>query len=443
MSGASNLVPGDTNGCEDVFVHDRLTGQTTRVSVASDGTQGDYVSGSPSISADGRYVAFVSWASNLVPGDTNGHEDVFVHDRLTGETTRVSVASDGTQADGPSDAPSISADGRYVAFLSQASNLVPGDTNGDWDAFVHDRLTGETARVSVASDGTQANTWVEEPIISADGRYVAFASNASNLVPGDTNDEWDVFVHDRDTGQTTRVSVASDGSDASDDSSSPSISADGRYVAFKSHARNLLPGYTSGDGDVFVRDRVAGRTTRVSVASDGTRANGSSFGPSISADGRYVAFKSYASNLVPADTNGVADVFVHDRLTGQTTRVSVASDGTEANGRSDSLKVSMSADGRYVAFVSQASNLVPGDTNGDWDVFVAAREEPPTPTPTPSATATATVTATRTPTPRVDDTGTGVGSDGGSSAGGFVLAALGLAVLAVGAAGALTLRRAR
>jgi Tol biopolymer transport system component len=179
------------------------------------------------------------------------------------------------------------------------------------------------------------------------------------------------------------------------------------------------------------------------VASDGTRANGSSFGPSISADGRYVAFKSYASNLVPADTNGVADVFVHDRLTGQTTRVSVASDGTEANGRSDSLKVSMSADGRYVAFVSQASNLVPGDTNGDWDVFVAAREEAPTPTPTPSATATATVTATRTPPPSVDATGTGVGRGGGFSAGGFVLAALGLAVLAVGAAGVLTLRRAR
>jgi Tol biopolymer transport system component len=343
------------------------------VSVASDGTQGNSHSGSPSISADGRYVAFASYASNLVPGDTNGVMDVFVHDRLTGQTTRVSVASDGTQGNGESRYPSISADGRYVAFMSYASNLVPGDTNGKADVFVHDRLTGQTTRVSVASDGTQGNgdSW-GWPSISADGRYVAFESSASNLVPGDTNGRADIFVHDRLTGQTTRVSVASDGTQGNNSSVWPSISADGRYVAFMSYASNLVPGDTNGALDIFVHDRLTGQTTRVSVASDGTQGNGYSWDSSISADGRYVAFESWASNLVPGDTNGKQDIFVHDRLTGQTTRVSVASDGTEGNNNSG--WPSISADGRYVAFHSDASNLVPGDTNGRADVFVAMRQ---------------------------------------------------------------------
>jgi Tol biopolymer transport system component len=374
QSYASNLVPGDTNGVLDVFVHDRLTGQTTRVSVASDGTQGNGDSGCPSISADGRYVAFASLASNLVPGDTNGTWDVFVHDRLTGQTTRVSVASDGAQGNSGSWCPSISADGRYVAFQSYASNLVPGDTNGVLDVFVHDRLTGQTTRVSVASDGAQGNGDSECPSISADGRYVAFQSYASNLVPGDTNLVRDIFVHDRLTGQTTRVSVASDGTQGNDHSRFPSISADGRYVAFASLASNLVPGDTNGKQDIFVHDRLTGQTTRVSVASGGAQGNGDSEFPSISADGRYVAFQSYASNLVPGDTNLVPDIFVHDRLTGQTTRVSVASDGTQ--GDSYSFGSSISADGRYVAFASYASNLVPGDANGDIDVFIAAAVEP-------------------------------------------------------------------
>jgi Tol biopolymer transport system component len=233
-----------------------------------------------------------------------------VHDRLTGQTTRVSVASDGAQGNGDSECPSISADGRYVAFASLASNLVPGDTNGRMDIFVHDRLTGQTTRVSVASDGTEGNGDSGFPSISADGRYVAFASLASNLVPGDTNGTWDVFVHDRLTGQTTRVSVASGGAQGNGDSRFPSISADGRYVAFQSYASNLVPGDTNGVLDVFVHDRLTGQTTRVSVASDGTQGDSYSFGSSISADGRYVAFASYASNLVPGDTNGWADVFV-------------------------------------------------------------------------------------------------------------------------------------
>jgi Tol biopolymer transport system component len=228
--------------------------------------------------------------------------------------------------------------------------------------------------VSVASDSTQGNDNSWDPSISADGRYVAFFSHASNLVPGDTNNTLDVFVHDRLTGQTTRVSVASDGTEGNGDSFVGSISADGRYVAFASWASNLVPGDTNGRSDIFVHDRVTGQTTRVSVASDGTEGNGDSWGcPSISADGRYVAFASWASNLVPGDTNGRSDIFVHDRVTGQTTRVSVASDGTEGNGDSW-WRPSISADGRYVAFPSYASNLVPGDTNGWADIFVAVRE---------------------------------------------------------------------
>src|SRR5439155_1444704 len=227
-----------------------------RVTVASDGTQGNSDSFAPSISADGCFVAFASFASNLVSGDTNGAPDVFVHDRLTGATERVSVASDGTQAQGNDrqSAPSISADGRFVAFDSFASSLVSGDTTGLLDVFVHDRLTGATVRVTLASDNTQGNDSSEAASISADGRFVAFASFASNLVSNDTNATVDSFVHDRLTGATRRVSVGSDGIQGNGGSlEKPSISADGRFVAFASFASNLVSSDTNGAQDVFVR----------------------------------------------------------------------------------------------------------------------------------------------------------------------------------------------
>jgi Tol biopolymer transport system component len=371
---ASSLVSGDTNGYEDIFVHDRQSGETTLVSVASDGTQGNSVSFHPSISADGRYVAFESSASNLVSGDTNGYEDIFVHDRQSGQTTRVSVSSDGAQGNHKSWASPIShisADGRYVVFYSWASNLVSGDTNGYEDIFVHDRQSGQTTRVSIASDGTQGNNYGSgNPSISADGRYVAFYSLASSLVSGDTNGTVDVFVHDQQSGQTTRVSVASGGAQGNNVSRDPSLSADGRYVAFWSYASNLVSGDTNGKMDIFVHDRQTGQTTRVSIASDGMQGNTDTgyFTISISADGRYVAFYSAASNLVSGDTNNAEDVFVHDRQSAQTTRVSIASDGAQGNSTSEGP--SISADGRYVAFQSSASNLVSGDTNGKMDIFV-------------------------------------------------------------------------
>ena len=383
LSNASNLVNGDTNGWNDIFVYDWQTGQTTRVSVASDGTPGNGDSFDPVISANGRYVAFLSYAGNLVSGDTNWEVDAFVHDRQTGQTTRVSVASDGTEGNAASAdpnrsaPPAISADGRYVTFSSNASNLINGDTNGNIpDIFVHDQQTGQTTCVSIASNGTQGNSESLYPSISADGRYVAFYSLASNLVSGDTNGAVDTFVHDRQTGQTTRVSLASDGTQGNSDSSYPAnpsphaISADGHYVAFCSNASNLVSGDTNGMEDIFVHDRQTGQTTRVSVASDGTQGNAWSFHPAISADGQYVAFYSLASNLVSGDTANW-DTFVHDQQTGQTARVSVASDGTPGN--VDSYAPAISADGRYVAFDSNASNLVSSDTNGRQDIFVHDR----------------------------------------------------------------------
>jgi len=376
-SRAGNLVPGDTNGQRDAFVHDRRTGRTARVSVASDGTEGNGDSTTVGISADGRFVTVGSSASNLVAGDTNAVNDVFLHDRRTGRTTRVSVASDGTQGDRFSGGGTLTPDGRFVGFQSGATNLVPGDTNGVRDEFVHDRQTGQTTRVSMASDGTQANGDSLSRSLSADGRFAAFFSLASNLVPGDTNGTPDVFLHDRQTGQTTRVSVASDGSQADDRCGFgfEVISAGGRFVTFPCLASNLVAGDTNGAWDVFVHDRGTGATTRVNVTSDGAQSAGDEAATapfsSISKGGRFVVFRSGAGDLVDGDTNGVRDTFVHDRRTGRTSRVSVAADGTQGDGHSESGL--MTRRGRLVAFYSAAGNLVDGDTNGVYDIFIARR----------------------------------------------------------------------
>src|SRR5216117_509323 len=262
---------------------------TERVSVASGGTtEGNDTSLGSALSADGRFVAFDSAATDLVAGDTNGVSDVFVHDRQTGTTERVSVASDGAQGNGRSGLvtfafpPALSADGRFVAFVSFATNLVAGDTNGATDVFVHDRQTGTTERVSVASDGTESNAASLGSALSADGRFVAFQSDATNLVAGDTNGATDVFVHDRQTGMTERVSVASGGTEGNGFSAGLALSADGRFVAFHSTATNLVAGDTNGATDVFVHDRQTGTTERVSVDSDGTQGNGPSAGAALS-----------------------------------------------------------------------------------------------------------------------------------------------------------------
>lgn len=368
---AANLVPGDTNGAQDVFVHDRATGATSRVSVASSGLQGNGSSTRCAISADGRFVAFESDASNLVAGDSNGEGDVFVHDRETGMTTRVSRSWSGGQGNESSWYPSISADGRHVAFSSNATNLVPGDTNASTDAFVHDRQSGTTTRVSVSSSGVQGDMYTLGPVISGDGRMVAFSSFASDLVEGDTNWAHDVFVHDTQTGATTRVSVDSSGGQVHGDSYCNSLSHDGRYVAFESPSKTLVPGDTGNHRDVFVHDQQSGATERVSVDSSGGEGNGDSEYGSISADGRFVAFSSYATNLASMDFNFASDVFVHDRATGTTEGVTTPAwqEGTSGG----SLAPSISADGLFVSFQSQYPYLVDGDTNGVSDVFLHDR----------------------------------------------------------------------
>ncbi len=343
-----------------------------RVSVDSSGVEGNGGSSRPSTSADGRYIAFESYASNLIAGDSNNSHDIFVHDRITGNTTRVSHNTDGTQANGNSVIPSLSADGRYVAFLSIASNLVADDTNGLVDIFVHDRNTGVTTRVNLNTDGTQANSDSLNTSLSADGRYVAFSSWASNLVAGDTNHTEDIFVHDRNTGATTRVSLNTDGTQANGFSRDYSLSADGRYVAFSSGASNLVADDTNGTVDTFVHDRNTGVTTRVNLNTDGTQANGGSIRTSLSADGRYVAFISRATNLVPDDINHRRDIFVHDRNNSTTTLISRSTDGRQGN-ENTSINFFLSADGRYVIFLSEANNLVAGDTNNRSDFFVHDR----------------------------------------------------------------------
>lgn len=367
-SAASNLVPGDTNGVDDVFVRDLETGAITCVSVGSDGTRGNAFSGDPQLSVDGRFVAFMSAASNLVARDTNGVWDVFIRDRQAGTTRRISVGSKGVQSDQESYQPAISADGRFVAFNSLAGNLVPDDTNDTNDVFVHDRQTGTTRRVSVGARGFQGDRFSEAPALSADGRLVAFRSYASNLVPGDTNGTMDVFVRDRQAGTTRRVSIDSSGAQGNKASNYPSLSANGRFVAFDSDATNLVPGDTNGLVDVFVRDLQKSTTTRASVGAGGVQGDNGSAGTAISASGRFVAFESYAGTLVPGDTNGEGDVFVSNLRTGTLRRVSLGAGGSQ--GDLYSLGAAISADGRSVAFASAATNLVPRDTNGVVDVFV-------------------------------------------------------------------------
>jgi Tol biopolymer transport system component len=312
---------------------------TQRVSVSSAGVQGNGDSFDASVSAGGRYVAFSSAADNLVPGDTNTFQDVFVRDRVSGTTTRVSVSSGGAQANGASSDAVISADGNVVAFVSEASNLVPGDTNGGADIFVRDLAAGTTERVSVSSRGAQQDCrsvfdgCSEQVAISADGRFVAFSSPVSNLVPGDTNNAMDIFVRDRLLGRTGRVSVPNGrGGQANLGSFDPSISADGRFVAFDSPASNLVAGDTNKVGDVFVRDRSKARTGRVSISNSRAQGNLESGGPAISGDGRFVAFSSHATDLVRGDTNRAADVFLYERARAATTRVSVSTTAGKPTG---------------------------------------------------------------------------------------------------------------
>ncbi|MFO0985451.1 MAG: calcium-binding protein [Planctomycetota bacterium] len=367
FESSSDLAPGGGQGRRNIYVHDRQTGQTVCASVDSSGVGRDEDSWAPALAGNGSAVAFYS-LGDFVPG-TGTWLSVFVHDLKTGETTAASVSSSGAIANRSSEHPSISGDGRYVTYDSLASNLVSSDQNNSWDVFVHDRWTGETVRASVDSSGLERVDDSKYPSISTDGRSIAFESWAEFVAPDPRY--WDIFVHDMQTGETSRVSVTSAGGSGNHNSNDAAISGDGRFVTFESTASNLVPDDTNGLIDVFLHDRLTATTTRVSVDSSGAQANGYSQDPSIGRDGRYVAFESTAA-LVAGDTNGFTDVFVHDAITGQTIRASVATNGDQGNSYSSGGAIS--ADARFVAFWSLADNLVSGDTNGAGDVFVRGRE---------------------------------------------------------------------
>ena len=369
QSDAANLVANDANAARDIFVRDRFSGTTTRVSLSSAGVPSNGSSTRPSISADGRWVAFESQATNLVAGDANGSSDVFLHDRLTGATTLASVSSAGVPGNADSFSPDLSADGQWLAFGSRATNLVAAAGNGVSHVFLRELATGVTSLVSVTPAGALENGSSGHPSLSADGRFVAFSSGSSNLLVAPSLQPG-VYVRDRVAGTTVAASLSSGGVEGNSSSSFPSISGNGTVVAFQSHATNLVPGDTNFVADVFVRDLALGLTERASVSSTGVQANLPSDAvgqpPRLSSDGRLVVFASLATNLVPGSL-GFPAIYRRDRVLGATSLVARSTLGAEATGQS--FSPSMSSNGRFVALSSSADNLVPADTNGVRDVF--------------------------------------------------------------------------
>lgn len=370
-SDATNLIPSDGNGLRDVFLRDRLLGTTTRVSEAWGGGDASGESRYPSISEDGRWIAFSSDAPNIVADDTNGFQDVFVLDRLTGQTARVSIAWDGSQGNGDSRTPSISGDGRYLAFRSGATNLLSQPIAESRFIYVRDLHTGTNEIASLTWDGNLESGGSWYPHISANGRHVAFISNSTNLVPFDDNGVNDIFIRDLDLAVTSMISVNIDGGAADSNSGGFGISGDGRFAGIFSNATDLLPPGedTNGVQDAFVRDLDLGVTERVSVSSAGAEATGGSGPATLDGTGRYAAFHSEATDLVDGDGNGVTDIFARDRQHGTTSLLTVTAAGVQADGNCTSP--TLSADGRFVVFRSEAANLVPDDTLGFQDVFIA------------------------------------------------------------------------
>jgi Tol biopolymer transport system component len=360
------LDPADRNAADDVYLLDTVTGLTTMISRVPTNHNVSLDSYEPAISADGTRIAFVSHNRNLVAGvdpDHFDHADVYLHDTATGTTIRVNEHPQGTSATGDSGRPAISADGTKIAYSSIRTNLVADDTNGTYDIFVYDTVAETTTRVSLTDAGFESNGFSRDASLNADGTRIAFTSHATNLVGGDNNGVMaDVFVRDTSAGTTIRVSVGPGGVGANSMSDGPSISHDGTRVAFRSFASNLVPADTNGDWDVFVHDTANGATTRASVRSDGTEFSQDVDRPFIDGTGSLVTFMAYGGSH--------SDVFVHDLASGGTVKASVGDERQRANASSESI--ALSADGSEVAFGSAASTLVPGDTPRTWDVFVAS-----------------------------------------------------------------------
>jgi len=360
---------------------------TVRVSVSTDNKQAldadtENFLARPDISDNGRFVVFESLASTLVADDTNVKNDVFLRDRELQTTVKISEGFNGEGTNGNSFAPRLTGDGRYIVFASDASNLAENDNNNVRDIFVYDTTNKQTEMISIAENGDYFDGMSMLPDISADGRYVVFQSLARNWGEDDTNNTWDALLHDRETKKTITTNVSSEGIESHSGGGIPSISADGLFVCFGSSASNLVSGDTNREYDIFLYDVLNKQTLRVNVASDGTQSSGfiDSDGLkakgdgrlcSLSGDGRYIAFQSQANNLVPNDLNENNDVFVHDRILQITERVSLTSTGEEGDGHSGIS--SISSNGRYIAFQSNSSNFS-DNSKQDHNQFIKDRE---------------------------------------------------------------------
>lgn len=365
-SDASNLVAGDNNNARDIFRMHLKTGKLQRVSTNAQDLEANGSSNEPIITSNGRYVVFTSLASNLVGNDTNDSYDIFRKDIKTGKLLRVSTNTNGLESNSHSTSPTISRNGRYVVFYSLADNLVADDTNGMPDIFRKDLKTGEVLRVSTDAQGLEGNGDSYQPTITPNGRYVVFYSYASNLV-ADNNKTSDIFRKDLKTGKIWRVSTDTQGFEGNDDSYEPSITPNGRYVVFRSLASNLVADDANDARDIFRKDIKTGKVQRVSTDANGLEGNGDSYSPTITPNGRYVVFRSLASNLVAGDNNGMSDIFRKDLKSGKVWRVSTDAQGLEGN--ADSYRPVITRNGRVVAFYSAASNLVSGDNNRAYDIF--------------------------------------------------------------------------
>ncbi len=372
FSSASNLLALGTPGTQ-VYVRDRESATNLLVSHTPAGAAGNSGSHYPAISDNGRYVVFGSDATDLVAADGNAVTDVFLADMQTGVLTRISEAAGGGDGDGESYCfgASISKNGRFAVYTSAASNLVGDDANGKYDVFLYDRVLATTTLVSRGTSGAPSNGNSLNPSLSSNGRYITYFSNATDLVAGDTMGQNDIFVYDARKGTTAKASPGMGAAEADGNSAEPVVSNNGRWVAFDSIATNLVPNDTNGKSDTFLYDRKRGAMGRMSALPGGTQGNDGSYYCSMSANGKVLVFSSHASNLSPDDNDGTGwDVFRVDLKTGALTLLSRDTAGTGGNGDSYSYAPSLSSNGHYLVFSSIATNLVAVDTNGHDDEFL-------------------------------------------------------------------------
>ncbi|MAW59254.1 MAG: hypothetical protein CMJ94_00305 [Planctomycetes bacterium] len=368
-SDALNL-DGAPSGFGDVYLHDLLLHRTERVSLTDGGGLANKLSELPRVSGDGQRVAFVTYADNLVAGDTNSARDVYLRDRAAGSTQRISLSTSGEQSNNDSYVAGLSADGRYVLFSTRSAKMHPdGNTRNHF--YLRDTLNGTTTRTTETSLGAAANQDCRHGFLSAQADWVVFSTISTNLPGGAGNSRDDVYIRNLNTGVTEWISSTSTGGEPNSHCRYPSVSADGRWVVFQSAATNLVPGDTNGVSDIFLRDRQTGSITRISQRWDGSEAARECLSPRISEDGNTIVYQTTDPSIVPGDNNNAGDVFAYSRVTGLTQNVNLGSGGVFGN--DSASDASISADGNRIAFASCSSNLIGGTTMLNGGLFVHTR----------------------------------------------------------------------